>query len=34
MENLGSMANLQHTGFREIMDRNVLDLQCITAHKK
>ena len=24
------MANLQYTGFREIMDRDVLDLQCIT----
>ena len=29
MENLGSMADLRYTGFRKVMDRDVLDLQCI-----
>ena len=29
MENLGAKADSRYTGFREITDRNVLDLQCI-----
>ena len=30
MENLGAMAYLRYTGFREIMDRDVLELHCIS----
>ena len=33
MENLGAMADLRYTGFHEIMDRDVLDLQCISTDK-
>ena len=29
MENLGAMAYLRYTGFREIMDHDVLELHCI-----
>ena len=29
MENLGAMAYSRYTGFRKIMDRDVLDLHCI-----
>ena len=29
MENLGAMAYSRYTGFREIMDRDVLELHCI-----
>ena len=29
MENLGAMADSRYTGFREITDRDVLDLYCI-----
>ena len=29
MENLGAMAYLRYIGFREITDRNVLELHCI-----
>ena len=29
MENLGAMAYSRYTGFREITDRNVLELHCI-----
>ena len=29
MENLGAMANSGYTGFREITDRDVLELHCI-----
>ena len=29
MENLGAMAYSQYTGFREITDRDVLELHCI-----
>ena len=29
MENLGAMAYTRYTGFREITDRNVLELHCI-----
>ena len=29
MENLGAMADSGYTGFREITDCDVLDLQCI-----
>ena len=29
MVNLGSTDDSQYTGYREIMDRDVLDLQCI-----
>ena len=29
MENLGAVADSRCTGFREITDRDVLDLQCI-----
>ena len=28
MENLGDMAYSRYTGFREIMDRDVLELHC------
>ena len=28
MENLGAMADSRYTGFREITDRNVLELHC------
>ena len=28
MENLGAMADLRYTGFREITDHDVLDLYC------
>ena len=28
MENLGAMADWQYTGFREITDRDILDLYC------
>ena len=28
MENLGAMADSRYTGFREIMDRDVLELHC------
>ena len=31
MENLGAMAYSRYTGFREITDRNVLELHCITT---
>ena len=31
MENLGAMAYLRYTGFREITDRNVLELHCINV---
>ena len=31
MENLGAMAYLQYTGFREITDRDVLELHCTTT---
>ena len=30
MENLGAMAYSQYTGFREITDRDVLELHCIS----
>ena len=30
MENLGAMAYSRYTGFREIRDRDVLELHCIT----
>ena len=30
MVNLGSMDDSRYTGFREILDHDVLDLQCIT----
>ena len=30
MENLGAMAYLRYTGFREITDHNVLELHCIS----
>ena len=29
MENLGAMAYSRYTGFREITDRDVLELHCI-----
>ena len=29
MENLGAMADSRYTGFREITDRDVLELHCI-----
>ena len=29
MENLGAMAHSRYTGFREISDRDVLELHCI-----
>ena len=29
MENLGAMADLRYTGFREITDRDILELHCI-----
>ena len=29
MENLGAMAYSRYTGFREIMDRDVMELHCI-----
>ena len=29
MENLGAMAYSRYTGFREISDRDVLELHCI-----
>ena len=28
MENLGAMADSPYTGFREIMDHDILDLYC------
>ena len=31
MENLGAMAYSQYTGFREITDRDVLELHCNTV---
>ena len=31
MENLGAMAYSRYTGFREITDRDVLELHCIKA---
>ena len=31
MENLGGMADSRYTGFREITDRDVLELHCIKA---
>ena len=36
MENLGAMAYSRYTGFREITDRDVLELHCIkkTAEKE
>ena len=33
MENLGAMAYSRYTGFREIMDRDVLELHCISIKK-
>ena len=33
MENLGAMAYSQYTGFREITDRDVLELHCIKKIK-
>ena len=33
MENLGAMAHSGYTGFREIMDRNVLALHCTLCSK-
>ena len=30
LENLGAMAYSRYTGFREITDRDVLELHCIT----
>ena len=30
MENLGAMADSRYTGFREITDRDLLELHCIT----
>ena len=32
MENLGAMADSRYTGFREITDRDVLELHCIHCH--
>ena len=34
MENLGAMAYSRYTGFREITDRDVLELHCIEFHQK
>ena len=31
MENLGAMADKRYTEFREITDRNVLELHCISC---
>ena len=31
LENLGAMAYLRYTGFREITDRDVLELHCINV---
>ena len=33
MENLGAMAYSRYTGFREITDRDVLELHCIVILK-
>ena len=32
MENLGAMAYWRYTGFREITDRDALELQCILLY--
>ena len=32
MENLGAVADSRYTGFREITDRNVLGLHCISKN--
>ena len=32
MENLGAMAYSRYTGFREITDRDVLELHCISQN--
>ena len=34
MENLEAMADLRYTGFRGIMDRDVLALQCIYTESR
>ena len=34
MENLGAMAYSRYTGFREITDRDVLELHCINKDIK
>ena len=34
MENLGAMAYSRYTGFREITDRDVLELHCIHKEKR
>ena len=33
MENLGAMAYSRYTGFREITDRDVLELHCVNSLK-
>ena len=34
LENLGAMAYSRYTGFREITDRDVLELHCTNTSKK
>ena len=34
MVNLGSTDDLRYTGYREITDRDVLDLQCSSLEEK